>query len=1049
MSSLTSVSIKRPVATAMFFLVVITVGVVGFRYLPVDLLPNIEFTQITVWTQYPNVGPEEIETIITDPIENALAGTPNVERVSSQSGDGFSRVSLEFTRGTDLSEASNDLRDALNRVVTQLPPEVEPPRIWKFDPNSFAIVVIAAQSNRPMEELTRVLERDISQRFEQIPGVGTIDVWGGIYKEVHVDLKRDRLKASGLTAEDVRSAIAAENSRLPGGNVKQGLNDLYVRTRGEYTSIDQIARTVITTVNGKPIRVQDVAEVEDGYEDISRLVEVEDVPTIRMMVRKQTGANTVAVAEEVKREVERVNKERSDLKLTVISDQSQFIQQSIDNVQSAALWGSLLALLVLYVFLRNGSTTFIIALSIPISVVATFGLLYFGGLTLNQMTFGGLALGIGMIVDNAIVVLENIVRLREEKKESLKTSALVGTGQVTGAIVASTLTTSVIFLPLAFAQTISGALFQSLAIVVVFSLLCSLLVALTLVPMLASRFLSVKKEGDKESGESAIEKSRIRSFFRAMENKYSKILGSALNHSRKVFIATFILLAACVYFWGTIPVELAPQSDANEIDVEMEMAEGMNIAVVRTYLDELAEAVKAVLPMDQVESFSTEVRNGDAEVEITLKDATARTVSPSQLADDIRNAVNGLIPGAEIRVRAQSGLWIFRRLFSTSEDGEAIQIELRGYDMDIAHQFAQRVQDRVSAIEGISDVRLSRREGQPEENIVFDREKIADLGLSVREVSQAIQTNVGGSLAGQFRVSGEEYPIRVRLKPEDRLTTLDLESIGVRTPAGDVIPISEITMQEKGRGPTSIRRINGQRVTYVTANLEDGVPLGDAVERVRADLAELPLPDGFSIVYSGEYEEQQKATRDFTLAIIMALILIYMVMAGQFERFLDPLIVMCSVPLAIIGVVPMIIFTGDTLNMQSIMGLVMLIGIVVNNAIVLVDYINLLRREQNMNLKEAIQEAGRLRLRPILMTALTTILGLVPMALGFGIGAELQASLARVVIGGLLASTVITLVLIPLVYVSAHETMERVRTRVKGWLANWRQESGASPSTAN
>ena len=1028
----------------MFYLVIITVGVVGFRYLPVDLLPNIEFTQISVWTSYPNVGPEEIETIVTDPIENALAGIPNVERVTSQSNDGSSRVSLEFARGTDLSEASNDIRDALNRVINDLPPEVEPPRLWKFDPNSFAIVVIAAQSNRPMEEMTRVLERDIAQRFEQIQGVGTIDVWGGIYREVHVDLNRDRLKASGLTAEDVRFAIAQENSRLPGGNVKQGLNDLYVRTRGEYTSVDQIARTVVTNVNGKPIRVQDVAEVTDGYEDISRLVELEDIPTIRMMVRKQSGANTVAVAEEVRKEVERVNLERSDIKLTVISDQSHFIQQSINNVQSAALWGSLLALLVLYIFLRNGSSTFIIALSIPISVIATFGLLYFGGLTLNQMTFGGLALGIGMIVDNAIVVLENIVRLREEKRESLRQSALVGTSQVTGAIIASTLTTSVIFLPLAFAQTVSGALFQSLAIVVVFSLVCSLVVALSLVPMLASRFLSVKKEGDGVNEESAIEKSRLRSFFRQLENKYSEMLRSALKHRTPIFIGTIILLALSFYFMRGIPVELAPQSDADEIDVDMEMAEGMNIAVVRQYLDELSVAVKASLPMDQVESVTTEVRNGDAEVEITLIDATRRTMSTTQIADNIRKSVDGLIPGAEIRVRAQSGLWVFRRLFSTSEDGEAIQLEIRGYDMDIAQSFAQQVRQRVEEIPGISDVRLSRREGQPEENILFDREKIADLGLSVREVAQAIQTNVGGSLAGQFRVSGEEFPIRVRLKPEDRLTTLDLDDIGVRTPMGQIIPLSEITIQEKGRGPSSIRRINGQRVNYITANLEDGVALGDAVSTIRAELAQMPTPDGFSIAYSGEYEEQLRAQKDFSMAIIMALILIYMVMAGQFERFLDPLIVMCAVPVAIIGVVPMIVLTGDTLNMQSVMGLVMLIGIVVNNAIVLVDYINLLRREQNMNLVDAIVEAGRLRLRPILMTALTTILGLVPMALGIGIGAELQASLARVVIGGLLASTLITLVLIPLVYVSAHRGMERVKARVRVLLGRVRPQPGAS-----
>ncbi|MFK7846600.1 MAG: efflux RND transporter permease subunit [Rhodothermales bacterium] len=1042
MSFITDISVKRPIATTMFYLVIITVGLVGLRFLPVDLLPSIEYTRLSVNTNYPNVGPEEIETIITDRIENAVASVPNIERVSSRSSDGNSRVSMEFSRGVDLSEASNDVRDAMNRVVNSLPPEVDPPRLWKFDLNSFPIIIIAAQSTREMDDLTLMIERDIAQRFERIPGVGSIDVWGGVYREIHIDLDRDRLKASGLTAQDVQQAISQENATLPGGNVKQGLSDLYVRTRGEYTSVDQIARTVVTIANGKAVRVQDLGEVIDGYEDISRLVELQDVPMIRFFIQKQSGANTVDIAERVRAEVERVNLERSDLKLTVVSDQSTFIQQSMDNVQSSAFWGALLALLILYVFLRNGSTTFIISLSIPISLVATFGLLYFSDMTLNQMTFGGLALGIGMIVDNAIVVLENIVRIREERGESLANSAVIGTKQVTGAIVASTLTTSVIFLPLAFAQTTSGALFQALAIVVVFALMCSLLVALSLVPMLASRFLSAKKGGEVE----AVKKSRLRTFFRNLENWYSQLLKKSISKRPAIFIATILLVGTAAFFWSSIPVELAPQSDADEISIDMEMAEGMNIAVVRQYLDELAVAVKAVLPMDQVETITTEVRNGDAEVEVTLIDANIRTVSSTQLADEIRNAVDGLIPGANIRVSAQSGLWILRRLFSSSDDAEAVQIEIRGYDLETASSFAQQIQSRVSSIPGVRDARVSRREGQPEENLIFDRDRISDLGLTVNQVAQAVQANVGGVLAGQFRVKGDEFPIRVRLRPEDRLTSLDLDDIGVRTPAGEIVPISSITTQEKGRSPTTISRVNGQRVTYVTANLEDEVALGEAVARIRADLAQLALPEGFSIIFSGEYEEQIKAQRDFTMAIFMALILIYMVMAGQFERFLDPLIVMCSVPLAIVGVVPMLIFTGDTLNMQSIIGLVMLIGIVVNNAIVLVDYINLLRREREMNLVDAIVEAGRLRLRPILMTALTTILGLVPMALGFGVGAEIQASLARVVIGGLLASTIITLILIPLVYLTAHRAKKRVNDKVKAMWNNWRPRPGTESS---
>jgi HAE1 family hydrophobic/amphiphilic exporter-1 len=458
------------------------------------------------------------------------------------------------------------------------------------------------------------------------------------------------------------------------------------------------------------------------------------------------------------------------------------------------------------------------------------------------------------------------------------------------------------------------------------------------------------------------------------------------------------------------------------------MAEGTTISVVKEYLDELERAVRPLLPMVDVLVVATVVRGGIAEVEVRLVPTNERSISCFVLADRIRDHVAGMVPGAQIRVEAQSGLWILRRLFSSGDGTEAVQVELRGYDLDEADRLAREIEMRMQNIEGVADVRLSRREGRPEENILFDRDKIATLGLSVQEVARAVQTSVGGSRAGQFRSGGDEFPITVRLRPQDRLSAQDLDDIAVRTRNGQTIPVSALVSTERGRGPSTINRVDGQRVTFISANLERDVALGEAVERIRDDLSLMALPDGFSITFGGEYLEQQKAQRDFTIAILMALILIYMVMAGQFERFVDPLIVMFSVPVAIVGVVPTLFLTGTSLNMQSIMGLVMLIGIVVNNAIVLVDYINLLRREQDMDLMQAIVEAGRLRLRPILMTTLTTILGLFPLALGFGAGAEIQASLARVVIGGLTASTLITLVLIPVAYVSVYGLMDRVRS---------------------
>lgn len=1014
MASITSLSIRRPVATTMLFLILIVVGFVSFRSLPVDLLPTVEFTQLTVRMRYANVGPAEMEQLITDPIENALSGVPNLERMTSRSAEGVSWVRLEFGRGTNIDEAANDLRAALDRLRDQLPVEAEPPEILKLDLDRIEVIGMAATSTHDLGTLTRILERDLTLRFKQIPGVGAIQTRGGIYREIRVDIDRDRLASTGLTVLDVRDAIGSENVTLPGGSVKSGFSDLYVRADGEYDSVEEIARTVVRSVNGLPIRVQDVATVSDAHEEVRYLVEINGVPSVGVGIQKQSGANTVEVARKIREEVDRINAERDDIQLSIFSDQSEFIQSSIDTVRNSALWGSFFAILVLYLFLRNRSSTAIIALSIPISIIATFGLLYFGGLTLNQMTFGGLALGVGLIVDNGIVVLESIVRKREEENASPFHAAEFGAKEVAGAITASTLTTCVIFVPVVFTRTTSGALFQALAIVVVFALACSLLVALTLVPVLGARYLEVRER--REGGR-----------FSRLEHWYERRIRYAIDHRGMIFGVTGALLALALLLWPLIPVELTPQIDANEIEIEVEMAQGTNIAVVREYVAELELLVRETLDPDDVQFFTVEVRGGDAEIELKLAPEAERSISSTDLAEKLRNAVTGTIPGAQVEVSARPGLWILRRIFSSSGGDDQIELALRGWDLEAADRLSAGIRERMERVEGVRDVRLSRREGQPEERITFDRERIAELGLSINDVARVIQANVGGLRAGEFREDGDEFPIVVRLAPEDRLTGQDLRNISLRTPEGRTVPLSAVVERGRGRSPLQIQRINGQRVTYITAELEEGATLGDAIEGIRAELAGFDLPPGFAISFGGAWEEQQKARRDFIIAIILALSLVYMLMAAQFERFIDPLIVMVSVPVALVGVVAVLLLTGTSLNLQSVMGLVMLIGIVVNNAIVLVDAINLLRRERNMPVNEAVIEAGRLRLRPILMTASTTALGLMPLAIGFGPGAEIQASLARVVIGGLLASTLVTLLLIPVTYTTVTGWTERIQ----------------------
>jgi HAE1 family hydrophobic/amphiphilic exporter-1 len=1018
----------------MAFLIVITLGVVGLRRLPVDLLPQIDFPRLSVNVSYANVGPQEMETIITDPLENALAGIPNLERMTSWSQEGRSRVSLEFGRGTHLDEAANDVRAALDQLRDNLPPEADPPSIWKFDPDAQEIVALSVSSTRDLASTTRLLEREIAQRFEQIPGVGSITIGGGVYRQIEIQLLRDRLRASGLAVSDVTAAVARENLQLPGGSVRTGLSELYVRTRGEYRTLDEIGATVIAVREGGPVRLRDIAEVVDGYEDVNNLAEVNGTPIVRLDIQKQSGANTVAVAARIRQEVDAINADRDDVTIGIESDQSVFIRESIDNVRSSALWGGLLAILVLYVFLRNTSTTGVIALSIPISMTATFGLLYFSGLTLNQMTFGGLALGIGLIVDNAIVVLENIVRHRQGGA-NLMESARIGTREVAGAVVASTLTTCVIFLPVVFMRTTSGQLFQTLALVVVFALLCSLLVALTLVPVLASRFLTIRPRDEDSSTD------RV-GWMTRLTDVYTRLLHQSLAHPVGVLAGAALLVGGALLLTPLLRVELTPELDTNEIEVELEMARGTSLGVARAYLDELKSVLERGMPDGEVESIATQIRSdGDARMEIRLVEAAKRTIEPSRLADELRARAKGRIPGAQVRIDAQSGLWMLRRLFSAGGGTDAVEVQLLGYDLDRARALTAELHRRMSSVDGVVEVNVEEWQGRPEQSLLLERERIYDLGLSVEEVARTVETGISGRRAGYFRESGEQFPITVRLRPDDRLTSRDLESMSVRTPPPDnaMVPVSLLVSREQDRSPTRIDHIDGQRVTYITADLESGVALGDAVDRIRAAFEGVQLPTGFSIVFGGAYREQQESQRDFTIAIILAMALVYMVMAGQFERFLDPLVVMFSVPAALIGVIPTLLLTGTTINVQSIMGMVMLVGIVVNNAIVLVDYMNLKRREDGMSPAEAAVVAGRTRLRPILMTTSTTILGLLPLAIGWGEGGGLQAALARVVVGGLLASTLVTLFLIPTLYISATASSERASTAI-------RRRLGASPS---
>ena len=1008
--------INRPILTAVVFIIIIILGGVSFNRLSIDLMPEIEYPTISVVTSYSNVGPQEIEESITRPIEEALAAVQGAEEITSTSTEGRSVVRVLFNWGKDLDVATNDIRDRIDRIIGRLPEDIDRPMIRKFDISAFPIMNLGVFSGMSPLELRQIVEDQIKYRIERVPGVAAVDIRGGLYREIHVDLIAAKIKALNIAPEAVLAALGKENRNIPAGIYKKGNYEILVRTLGEYHNLDEIRNTVIMIRNGAPIRISDVADVQDSWEEITRLVRINGKDALRVGVNKQSGANTVNVAEAVKAEIERINRDIPQVQILPLMDTSVYIKNSINSVGNSLLIGGFLAIFILFIFLRNISSTIIISTAIPISIIATFGLMYFGGFTLNTITFGGLALGIGMLVDSAIVVLENIYRHRESDTE-LKQSALIGTQEVWSAIVASTLTTVVVFFPIIFIRGVSGIIFQQMAYVVSFSLLCSLIIALTLIPMLSSRFLRFQPA---QHYQHENQLHRIYAYseqnFRQFEQAYSRLLRWALSHKKTIIFTVFGLFIGSIILARFIGVELMPTTDESDVRVNLEMAVGTRLELV----DQAVKTVEQVINQNIPEMVSMVSNIGGAfwssgthtaEVRINLVQRSQRKRSSEQIANELRQLLRNL-PGTIVRTRAGQGFFIMRMGTSSAN---TVNVEIRGYDLEIAQRLAQRVEAVVQSVAGITDTRISRQEGSPEQVIRIDRQKAADLGLDVSRIGDALQTAVGGTQASYYREGGKQYKILVRLSETDRQNLNELLDLTVVNNRGEPVILRNVVTAVNQEGPVSIERKNQERIITIEANFI-GRDMGSVVNDIRRQLRYIPIPKDFVILFGGDYEEQQKAFRELLLGMILAIFLIYLVMAGQFESFRDPFVVLFAIPMALIGVVIIMVLTGTIFSMQAFIGCIMLAGIVVNNAILLVDYTNQLRRIRGMQLAEAVQLAGSRRLRPILMTTLTTVLGLLPLSLGLGEGGETQAPLGRVVIGGLLSSTLITLVLVPVIY---------------------------------
>jgi HAE1 family hydrophobic/amphiphilic exporter-1 len=1020
--SLATFSVRRPIFTTMVTLIVVTLGAVSLSRLRIDMLPAVEMPRLTVRTNYEGVDPEVMERLVTQPIEEIVATVPGVEEITSISAEGSSNVRVTFVWGTDIDVAAQDVQSRLQDELDELPEDVTRPQIRKFDIASFPVVLIGIGSNLDPVELTELIEDQIRYRFARLPGVAQVDMWGGYNREVRVELDPGRLRALNLPPSVVRDAIQSSNLDLPAGEIEDGRYEVRLRAPAEFQDLEAIRQTVVTVRDGAPITLGEIATVRDTYERLTRIVRVNGQRGLRMAIRKQADANTVEVAERILAEIEQVNADFPQLHVVPVINQGNFIERSISNVANSVLYGGALAVIVLLFFLRSVRSTMVIALAIPISVIATFALVYFGGYTLNLMTLGGLALGVGMMVDSSIVVLENIFRRRDEEGEEPERAAVEGTREVGGAIIASTITTLIIFLPLLFVRGVSGLLFRELAIVVAFSLICALAVALSLVPMLASRFMSRPKEEEETEGWVADLAARAGAAMERLSGRYRDLLRAALGRPGLTIGIAAAVTAVSFLISPLIGSELMPPTDEGEVRVTGEMEVGTRLSVVDEQTRKMEEIVYGAVPESKSAVASVGAsgfrpdEGAEGEMRMSLVPASQRDRSNQEIATDLRRRLEGKIPGMKVRTRAPQGQFILERLLGSSDEG--LTIEIRGFELETLAELADKVVAAVEKVPGITDVESSRKAGVPQAVLRIDRAKAAQLGLTVRQIAETLETTVAGRQAGEYRPEGHTYRILVQLEDAQNLALEEILDIAVSTPDGEAVALRNVVEVESNRGPILIDRKDQQRVITVEANIA-GRDMGSVAAEVEAALDQIPRPLGYDLTLAGTLEEQREAFGELLVSLLLALVLVYMVLACQYESLRDPLVVMLSVPVAATGVLLTLWLTDTTLNIQSYIGCIMLSGIVVNNAILLVDQAGQLRA-RGMPTLEAVSEAGRRRLRPILMTTSTTILGLLPLAIGIGEGAEAQAPLARAVIGGLVGSTMITLVLIPVVYSLFH-----------------------------
>lgn len=1052
--TLAELATQRRVTVIMFTVAVILFGLVSLGRLNVNLLPDIAYPTLTVRTELVGAAPQEVENLLTKPIEEAVGIIKNVRSVRSVSRSGQSDVILEFLWGSNMDLAAVDVREKLDTLA--LPLEAKRPLLLRFDPSSEPIMRLAfmeqaaqgaapataeASENR-LKWLRRFAEDKLKTDLEGVEGTAAVKVSGGLEDEIQILVDEDRVAALGYSIDTIAQRIRAENVNMSGGRLEQGAQRFLVRTLNEYTSVDEIARTIIATPEGRPVYLDDLARVVRGYKEREAITRVDGRESVELAIYKEGDGNTVQIASRLQRRLDDLRETLpGNVELRELYDQSEFINAAIGQVRNAALFGGLLAIAVLYFFLRDLRSTLIIGLTIPVSVVGTFIAMYGFDLSLNIMSLGGIALAVGLLVDNSIVVLENVFR-RREMGEDVVTAARRGTDEVGTAITAATLTTLAVFFPMVFVSGIAGQLFRDQALTVTFALIFSLLMAVTLIPMLASIGAGPRFQ-EAEPGERPGWFTRAVSFalrmlialpvlfmrhvvarlvwpftaafqllYRTLARAYEPVLAGALRHRLLVVLLATGIFASASLLVPRLGTELIPQLSQGEFNVDVRLPPGTPLAITDRVAQGVQETAGAIDGYDR--SFS--VAGTGNRLDANPVDAGENTaqLSVKLQAGAQRDTEEAAMATLRRYLETQPGVeYEFSRpaLFSFSTP---LEVVIRGYDLDNLQRTSEAVAERMRTSARFADVRTTMEAGQPEIQILFDQERAARLGLAVRDIADEVVAKVRGEVATRYTLRDRKIDVLVRSLDTQQASIEEVRQLIVNPESPRPVTLEAVADIRVAAGPAEIRRANQERVALVQASLARG-SLGDAVGELETLLADVAVPNGIGIEVGGQNEEMEASFASMRFALLMAVFLVYLVMASQFESLIHPFVILLTVPLALVGAVLALYVTGTSINVVALIGVIMLVGIVVNNAIVLVDYINQ-ARARGIAREDAIMEAGQARLRPILMTTATTALGLLPMALGVGEGAEIRAPMAITVIGGLLVATVLTLVVIPVVY---------------------------------